>query len=284
MSGLPRAPASLVPPSVADLRGRAFGAAMERAFAEADFRPLLVERIGDVDARLLPWLVRELSMEEFVEPDMREDVVRDLLAGAYEIHARKGYIDGVRWALSLIGLSVWWRQWFQMRPQGAPGTHEATIFVGRRVYLGDGPLIDARAQRLALRFVSQTKRWSQDVSLRLGLAMATSIGVAARAQGVGLLSARVESRPNRLGRQDIASGLGLASRARATSVAFACASARPSRPPVAAVAALASRATALSSLRLAAEAAARARPAAGIGALARARSMVIASIRMEIAA
>lgn len=247
-----RAPASLVPPSVADLRGRAFGVAMERALAGADFRKLLVERVRDVDARLLPFLVREFSLEEFVEPDLRESAVRDLLAGAYDIHARKGYVDGVRRALASIGLRVSWRQWFQMTPPGAPGTHEATILVGRRLYAGDGPLIDERVQRLAARFVDHTKRWSQDVALRLGVGVEATLGLASRSQGLAVASLAVDAAPPPL-RPRAAAGLA----ARAAGVLVCAMSARASaRPAPRAAAGLVSRAQALAIVRCRMEAAA----------------------------
>lgn len=190
-----RAPASLVPPSVSDARGRAFGVAMERAIADADFRALLFERVDDVDARLLPFLVREFSMEEFIEPDMREPLVRALLKRAYGLHARKGYIDGVRTALELIGVRVAWRQWFEVDPPGAPGTHEATLYVRRRVFVGAGPVIDERMQRAALRMISGMKRWSQDIAFKLAVEARADVGVAARSRALAFAAPAAAARP-----------------------------------------------------------------------------------------
>ncbi|MBK9083235.1 MAG: phage tail protein I [Rhizobiales bacterium] len=188
----PRAPAALVPPSVADIRGRAFGEAMQRALNEADFRRLLMERPDEVDARLLPFLVREFSIEEFVQPDMREDVVRGLLAASHELHAAKGFLRGVRRGLSLLGMSPRWTQWFERAPKGAPGTHEVTIYVNRFLFDRQGAWLDARVLDAALRMIDGTKRWSQHVAVKLGASFAGAVGAADATRAAGL--ARLDGR------------------------------------------------------------------------------------------
>ena len=173
--------ASIVPPSIADKRGRAFGETMARAIADPDFRKLLFERIDTVDASVLPFLVRDFSIEEFVEPGMSEAVVRRLLKGSYDLHASKGFISGVRRGLLMLGMRVVWKQWFKATPKGQPGTHVATVFVNQTIFDDQETLIDERSQRAALRMIEGMKRYSQDVSFQIGVATTSRAGAASAA-------------------------------------------------------------------------------------------------------
>lgn len=214
MSDPVRAPASLVPPSVADARGRAFGLAMERALAEPDFRKLLFERIDAVDASVLPALIREFSMEEFVEPDMREEIVRALLKDAFSLHADKGFIHGVRRGLALLGMSVQWEQWFQMKPQGEPGTHRATVYANQFLFDEQDIWLDARLIDAARRMIDGTKRWSQTISFRVGARFADRLAAGGAARGVGLTraegAASVPGFRDRVSVAALARGVGMA--------------------------------------------------------------------------
>ncbi|MFC5393082.1 phage tail protein [Bosea vestrisii] len=157
----------LIPPSVNDDRGQAFGETLRQALADPDFRALLMERIDDVDARLLPFLIREFGLQHFVEPGMTEAVIRRLLKGSFQLHAQMGYIYGVRTGLAMLGIGITsWSQWFQQLPQGAPGTHRATLSIADEVFAGEGRAITARLQRAIERMVLRMKRFSQHVAIR----------------------------------------------------------------------------------------------------------------------
>ncbi|MBX9619506.1 MAG: phage tail protein I [Hyphomicrobiales bacterium] len=176
-----RVEASIIPPSISDERGRAFGEVMAQALAEPDFKQLLFERIDEVDADLLPFLVREFSLEEFVEPEFSDDAIRNLLKGSFALHARKGFIDGVRTGLGFLGIRVVaWRQWFELQPPGAPGTHTVTLTVDDVVFAAGIKTISLRLQRLASRMVEAMKRASQDVGIRFAAESATPVFLAAQ--------------------------------------------------------------------------------------------------------
>jgi phage tail P2-like protein len=159
--------ARLVPPSIGDLRGKAFGEVLAAALDEPEFAKFLLERIDDVDASALPFLIREFSIEEFVEPGMREAVIRRLLKGSHELHARKGFFDGVRRGLEMLGVSVLsWRPWLDEVPKAAPGTHVVVVRIDEAVFAAEGQAITTRLQRVVQRMVSGMKRHSQYVGLR----------------------------------------------------------------------------------------------------------------------
>jgi phage tail P2-like protein len=183
--------ARLVPPAIADERGKAFGSVMAQALDEPDFARFLFERIDDVDAAFLPHLVREFSIEEFVEPGMGEAMIRRLLKGSYELHARKGFIDGVRQGLAMLGVPViGWRQWFQDNPKAAPGTHIAIVRVDDEVFAAEGQAITSRLHRAVERMVAGMKRHSQYLAIRYvtGATMPVHVGA--------IIRTRLVIRPN----------------------------------------------------------------------------------------
>jgi phage tail P2-like protein len=188
-----RVDASLVPPSIFDERGKAFGEVMARAIADPQFKTLLFERIDDVDASVLPFLIREFSIEEFVEPGMSEPIIRRLLKGAFELHARKGFIDAVRTGLGFLGVRVKsWTQWFEAVPSAAPGTHVVQLSIDEIVFEAEGRAITARLQRAIGRMIDGTKRHSQDVTIRFVAESATSVFVAAQPISRIKISPKVE--------------------------------------------------------------------------------------------
>lgn len=161
----------IVPLSIHDERSDAFGEVMRRALAEPDFKALLFERIDDVDARVLPFLIRSFNVQHFIEPGMTDAIIRRIIKGSFELHAQKGFIHGVRTGLAMLGISVAsWSQWFQQHPAGAPGTHVATLSVGEQVFVDEGRAITGRLQRAIVRNVSRMQRKSQHIALRISTA------------------------------------------------------------------------------------------------------------------
>lgn len=159
--------ARLVPPSVADARGRAFGETMAQALGEPSFRKLLFERIDDIGDEALPFLAREFSIHHLIEPGMRPEIVRRLIKGSYRLHARMGFIDAVRDGLAMMGVRVTdWEQWFQRAPPGPAGTHRVSIALDEALFEAEGRAITVRLQRAIARMVERVKRHSQDVALR----------------------------------------------------------------------------------------------------------------------
>ena len=157
----------IIPPSIHDERSRAFGEAIRQALADPDFKRLLFEWLDDVDPRLFPFLIREFGLQHFVEPGMTESVIRRLLKGSFELHRKMGFIHGVRAGLEMLGVTVTsWSQWFQQAPQGAPGTHIATVSVADEVFIDEGRAITSRLQRAIGRMVARMQRKSQFIAIR----------------------------------------------------------------------------------------------------------------------
>ncbi|PHR19303.1 MAG: phage tail protein I [Hoeflea sp.] len=163
----PILPDQLVSPGVRDDRQITFARMIDGTLREIDLNSFVMTNAQTVDARLLPALVREFSVEEFVSPDLPENVVRDLIDNRYELHAKKGYVEGVRLGLSLLGISVSWQQWWQQDPMGPHNTHIVTIEIDRLVFEDSETLLDERLTNAAYRMIDAMKRWSQEIALRL---------------------------------------------------------------------------------------------------------------------
>jgi phage tail P2-like protein len=210
-----RVPASLVPPSVADARGRAFGGVIETAADTWDFGRVLHERLALVDPSVLPALIRECSIEEFVEPGLPDAAIRALLAASFELHALKGSIAGVRRGLDLIGVDVIaWQQWFERQPIGAPGTHVMTVRLRDPVFEADGRAITVRAIRAVHRMVDGMKRWSQDVMVRFDAAATTALYVGAAVSTRVRISPRLDPITLITGRPAVFVGAAVSTRVR----------------------------------------------------------------------
>lgn len=159
----------VLPPSIADDRGRAVLSLMTQVAASFDWKPGLAVAWADVPTPMLPFAVRALALQDLVQPGMREDVVRRFIANAWALKALQGKVVGVRFGLGLLGMDVEWRQWFAVTPKGPPGTYVAIVTVRDEVFEGEGRALTARLQRAALNMVDVMKRWSQEGPLRFAV-------------------------------------------------------------------------------------------------------------------
>lgn len=172
----------VLPAAAADERGRAILSLMTKITASFDWRATLAVTTADIPTALLPHAIRSASLQSYVEPGMSETHVRRMLSNALPLKVREGTISGVKFGLSLLGMSAEWTQWHEMTPQGAPGTHRVRIYASEYLHEGE-PLLSARTQRAALRIVETMKRLSQDVALEIGAASRAPIALGAAFAG-----------------------------------------------------------------------------------------------------
>ncbi|MCJ7996054.1 phage tail protein I [Rhizobium cremeum] len=158
----------LIPPGVNDQRDRDFIAALSAVLAEFTPSALVVQDAFTAPAALLPIMVIEAGLMDFVSADMREDLLRTMIDAAPEIHATRGTVAGVKKALETIGVSARWTQWWQEEPKAHHDTHKVVLFVNDTVINGHAPL-DLPNQRAAARIIAAAKRWSQDIAIQYGV-------------------------------------------------------------------------------------------------------------------
>ena len=161
-------PAILVPPGISDQRDRDFIAALSQTLATFKPSALVVQDALTAPAALLPIMVVEAAMLDFISPDMREDLLRAMIDAAPEIHAMRGTVAGVRKALETIGVSARWTQWWQEEPKAYHDTHKVVLFINDTVINGHAPL-DLPNQKAAARIIAAAKRHSQDIAIQYGV-------------------------------------------------------------------------------------------------------------------
>lgn len=187
-------PSILVPAGVNDQRDRDFVAAFSAMLQE--FRPsaLVIQDAFTAPASLLPIMILEAGLTDYVPADIREDLLRTMIAAAPEIHAMTGTVKGVRRALETLGISARWTQWYQERPKAAHDTHKVVLFLNDTVISGHAPL-DLPNQRAAARVIAAAKRHSQDVAVQYGIRGETILGSGAasrRGRTVRIMAPRLE--------------------------------------------------------------------------------------------
>ena len=171
----------VLPSATADLRGQTVLSLMAMVGASFDWQRSLAVTAADMPTAYLPYAIRQFGIQDYVQPGMREDIVRRLVEHALLIKVREGTISGVRAALSLVGMKVRWTQWHEMTPIGAPGTHRITVYINEFIFENQTVLLDERIQRAADRIIAGTKRHSQTIEFLLGIALASSPRAAAGA-------------------------------------------------------------------------------------------------------
>lgn len=170
-------PAQLMSAGVKDARQDAFVETLDAVLSKIDVSRFNMSDAQTVDAKLLPALITEFSLNEFITQDMPEQILRDIIGRAYDLHAKKAYIEGARLGLSLLGLDVDWKQWWQQEPKGAHNTHLVTVEIDQVVFQDSEELLDERLIKAALKMIEATKRWSQDIVFRIAAATTAPVYV-----------------------------------------------------------------------------------------------------------
>ena len=181
----PLVPIALLPPGIKDARQEALTRVLSDALSEFDIASLIMSDPLTVDAKLLPFMIREFSAQEFIEPGLKEAHVRALLSRSYELHTAKGYIAGVRLGLELLGVKTQWVQWFEEQPKAAPNTHRVTVIFDNPLFNGL-PAGDLRHRRAVSRLIDDFRRESQHLALTFVIRarQQTHVGAHARLGGV----------------------------------------------------------------------------------------------------
>ncbi|KQI69376.1 hypothetical protein AN189_02820 [Loktanella sp. 3ANDIMAR09] len=181
---------TLVPSSIRDPRQDAFLAAFGATFADFDLTNLVMVDAQTCPVELLPALIVEFSLEEYVTSDLSEQRVRDIISNAYELHVSKGYDAGVVLALSLVGVTAEIVHWYEDTPVGPPNTHRL-VFEADGEFWSDEPIGGPRAFDRIRTLVEASKRFSQDTAYQVRSTNAqtasAATGMRARLDATGIL-------------------------------------------------------------------------------------------------
>tara|TARA_R100001369_G_scaffold83666_1_gene116074 strand:- start:1271 stop:1942 length:672 start_codon:yes stop_codon:yes gene_type:complete len=178
-------------PGVFDARGKAVLRTLDRMIGMRQIAEFQVREADTCPASVLPALIAEHSMEEFIEVGLPERIQRRILGNAWVLQSLKGYDAGVKLGLELLGISAEIEHWHQTEPKGEPNTHRILIFVDQPVFANSATALDAREVGAIYRMVDACKRFSQESEIAFGVAQDAQINIGA----VAAFGARVNVHP-----------------------------------------------------------------------------------------
>jgi len=177
---------TLTPPGVADERTRLMVETIAAVMLEEDVSACIVDW-DNAPASMLPAMIIENSLQEFIEPGLPEARIRELGKQAFYLHSIKGFDFGVKHAFGLFGMTAQIRQWYKQDPQEHHNTHTLEVEIDAALFEDGDPLGD-RVDRQINRLNDQMKRYSQDTALRLVSTARGKVHVGGYAQAGGLFT------------------------------------------------------------------------------------------------
>jgi len=81
-------------------------------------------------------------------------------------------------------------------PQAAPNTHVVTAYVSEHIFSGEAAILNERVQQACLRIVDATKRWSQEITFRLGAGFKDELSLTTGMTSYGFQPASLNASPN----------------------------------------------------------------------------------------
>lgn len=198
---MPLVPLSLLPPGIRDARQEALVKITGRALGELDVASLVMTDPMTVDAKLLPYLIREFSAQDLIQPDLPEHVQRRILKNIWSLKSLAGYDAGVKLGLKLLGMSAHIEHWHQQDPMGPHNTHNITFFIGEQLFPNEQTLFGEGEKRAALKMIDVMKRQSQGGTVFIGASLRPRpVRIGQNIRGISLCRARMHmaQRPPRL--------------------------------------------------------------------------------------
>ncbi len=159
----------LIPPGIRDPRSRAVLGAFVFGAKAFDFRRLLARVSVEMTTEDLPLALYERQLNDYLGPDgLPESVVRALIDNAFFVKGLEGQDEGVKLALSLLGIRAEIQHWWQVEPALPHDTQTVSVFFENLVF-ADAELGDETYRKAAMQVVKATKRFSQETAYRFGV-------------------------------------------------------------------------------------------------------------------
>lgn len=205
-------------------------APLEVAISGADARILkapthLIRAVwspDDCPAHLLPYLAAAWSVDHW-NPAWPEDVKREVIRRAPEIHRLKGTRRALQRALDALGVKLVIKEWFEQVPQGQPYTFRLIAYPVRRLFGSGDALITPQLTRDIIETAKSVKPVSRWFDFQIGVGTLSRLGTAARMRAVNVATrSAVADVPKEFGAR-----AGCAMRGRALAVATRAAAASP---------------------------------------------------------
>lgn len=175
--------------------------ALEHAVALITEIPNPIDTLWDpwkCPVAFLPWLAWQYSVD-YWRADWPEQIKRQVIDAAYEVHRIKGTLPAIKRAIEGLGVGVEITRWFETEPKGAPYTMTVTV---KRPAEG----MNAEMQRDLAEMLDASKALRTDAQLRIGAEVMSTFGFASLAAPRQTLSADTPAST----RDGAAAGIGFA--------------------------------------------------------------------------
>lgn len=183
---------SLLPPNASQLERD-----LESLIRHSTDLPVAIKSLWDpwsCPVALLPWLAWANSVDDWQE-SWPEQVKRQVIDAAFDIHRYKGTPYAVQRALDSLGVTTDIKEWWEAGGTGARGTMKVTALINDNIIGGQG-LINAQMLQLITRAINSSKRGTIHFDVEIGIALRESIALAAAtARAVGITDANPKANP-----------------------------------------------------------------------------------------
>ena len=147
--------------------------ALEQDAAEKYCRanPEVITRLFDpltCPAELLPWLAYALSVDVW-NPQWPESTKRAICANSLAMHLHKGTLGGIEDALAALGIQAEITEWWQMQPEGQPGTMSVMLWVNQNLLPNADVILGAEVLRDVHDQINRSKRASIHYAYGVGV-------------------------------------------------------------------------------------------------------------------
>lgn len=179
-----------------------------------------IDRLGSIDLpmstlwnpatcplEVLPYLAWAMSVDQWSSA-WPESVKRRVVENSLQVHAQKGTRPAVERALSSLGVSAEFKEWFEAEPQAERGTFELIAWVNENLTPDQFGFLNESLYQQLQREVDNAKNARSHYSFKVGAKFGpNTIGVGGGVSGAGLMrrDGRTEQEP-----LNVATGVGVA--------------------------------------------------------------------------
>lgn len=178
---------TLLPPTATPL-AKALDILEERLFSLPV--QMIVKDPATADVGMLDHLAWEYSVDVW-DLDWPEDVKRDVIAIAAEVHRHKGTPFAIKRALEAFDVRTELLEWFDDPDGNGPGTFKVTAYVGRSLSGTQDIFINEAMVRAMIAVVERTAPVSRGFDMIVGAAFRPTLRTAVHATAVQAATARM---------------------------------------------------------------------------------------------
>lgn len=184
---------SLLPPNASKLERD-----IEKQFSSSLELPVQIKELWDpflCPLSLLPWLAWANSVDQW-EDSWPEEIKRQVVANAFEVHRYKGTPFAVQRALNSLGIKTSITEWWESHGSGVPGTMSVLALLNDNISKDQDGLITESMLKMVTAAISASKRGSVHFDVELCISFDETVAVAGIfSDSIGFMDIEPESIP-----------------------------------------------------------------------------------------